>query len=79
MRQIKTPQQDWARIDEACLMSCRHRADIDQAEYNDWLEAKHKRDAQEVRVLIGIMLVPFILLTMMCIWSLHTNDWGWLE
>jgi hypothetical protein len=79
MRQVKTPQRDWTPIDEACLMSCQRRADLDQAEYMDWLAAKHKRDLQEVQILIGVMCVPFVLLAIMCAWSLHTGDWSWLE
>jgi hypothetical protein len=79
MRQVKGPQRDWTLIDEACLMSCRHRADVELAEYDMWLATKNHRDAQEVKMLIGIMLVPFVLLAIMCAWSLHTGDWSWLD
>ncbi len=79
MRQVKPPQRDWTPIDEACLMSCQHRADVEASEYMDWIAAKHKRDLQEVQILIGIMAVPFILLAMMCVWSIHSGDWSWLE
>lgn len=79
MKQVKTPQRDWTRVDQACMMSCQRRADLDQLEYMDWLAAKHKRDVQEVNILIAIMSVPFILAGLMCVWSIHSGDWSWLE
>lgn len=79
MKQVKTPQRDWTPIDEACLMSCRHRDDVDLAEYDMWLVAKNRRDLQGVKILIGVMCVPFVLLAIMCAWSLHTGDWSWLD
>lgn len=79
MRQVKPPQRDWTPIDEACLMSCRHRADVEASEYMDWLAAKNHRDAQEVNILIAIMSVPFILTGLMCAWSIYTGDWGWID
>jgi predicted alpha/beta hydrolase family esterase len=70
------------KIDQACLMSCQHRTELDDWETqilcDQWIASKQSQLRMADMAIIAVACT-FLCLMIGLFYSIHTGDWTWID